>query len=50
MKIKTFFLIVCAFALFFTGCEKDEFFTEPANNAVLKSAVVKEAPIKAHDA
>jgi hypothetical protein len=46
MKIKTFFLIVCAFALFFTGCEKDEVFTETADNAVLKKAVVKEVPIK----
>jgi hypothetical protein len=46
MKIKSFFLIVCAFALFFTGCEKDEFFTETADNAVLKKAVVKELPIK----
>lgn len=46
MKTKTFFLIVCALALFFTGCEKDEFFTEPLDNAVLKSAMNKELPIK----
>jgi hypothetical protein len=46
MKTKTFFLIVCAIALFFTGCEKDEFFTETADNAALKSAKVKEVPIK----
>jgi N-acetylneuraminic acid mutarotase len=45
MKIKTFILIVCAIALFFTGCEKDEFFTETTDNAVLKSAV-KELPVK----
>jgi hypothetical protein len=50
MKLKTFFLIVCAFALFFTGCEKDDFFTETADNAVLKKAMVKEVPIKAIDA
>jgi hypothetical protein len=46
MKTKTFFLIVCAIALFFSGCQKDEFFTEPADHAVLKKAVVKELPIK----
>lgn len=45
MKIKNFFLIVCAFALFFTGCEKDGFLSETADDAVLKSAV-KEVPIK----
>jgi hypothetical protein len=45
MKTKTFFLIFCAFALFFTGCEKEEFITETAVNPVLKSAV-KELPIK----
>ncbi len=45
MKIKTFFLIVCALTLFFTGCEKDEFFSD-SDNAVLKSAAVKEVPIK----
>lgn len=45
MKSKSFFLIVCASALFFTGCEKDEVFTETADNSVLKSAV-KELPIK----
>ena len=50
MKIKTFFLIVCAFALFFTGCEKDDLFTETADNAVLKSSEVKWIPIVAHDA
>jgi hypothetical protein len=50
MKIKNFFLILSAFALFFTGCEKDEFFTETTNNAALKKAVVKEVPIKALDA
>ena len=46
MKIRTFFLIVCAIALFFTGCEKDDFFTESADNEALKRAVVKEVPIK----
>jgi len=46
MKIKTFFLIVGAIALFFTGCEKDDFFTESADNEALKKAVVKEVPIK----
>ena len=46
MKIKTFLLIVCAIALFFTGCEKDEFYTETTDNAALKKAVVKEVPIK----
>lgn len=46
MKIKTFFLIVCAIALFFTGCEKDEFLADSADNSALKKAIVKEVPIK----
>ena len=47
MKIKTFLLIICALALFFSGCQKDDtIFTETADNAVLKSAVVNEVPIK----
>jgi hypothetical protein len=46
MKTKTFLLIVCAIALFFTGCQKDEFFTETTDHASLKKAVVKEVPIK----
>ena len=46
MKIKTFFFIVCAIALFFTGCEKDEFSADSADSAALKKAVVKEVPIK----
>jgi hypothetical protein len=50
MKIKTFFLIVCALALFFTGCEKNEFFTDSADNAALKSSEIKWVPIEAHDA
>lgn len=46
MKIKTFFLFVCAIALFFTGCEKDEFLADSADNSALKKAIVKEVPIK----
>ena len=50
MKTKTFFLIVCTIALFFTGCEKNEFFTDSADNAALKSSEIKWVPIEAHDA
>jgi hypothetical protein len=47
MKAKTFFLIVCAIALILAGCQKDDvFLSETADNAVSKSAVVKEVPIK----
>lgn len=41
MKIKIFFLILSIFAQLFTGCEKDEFFIEPLDNATLKSAQSK---------
>lgn len=47
MKIKTFFIISCAMALFFSGCQKDDaILNEPAENVALKSAKVKEMPIK----
>lgn len=46
MKTKTFFLIVCAIAPFFSGCQKDDtIYIETSDNAVLKSAVT-EVPIK----
>lgn len=51
MKIKTFFLIVCAIALFFTGCEKDELFLpETENSPELKGAKIGWLPIEAHNA
>ena len=50
MKIKTFFLIVFALALFFSGSQKDDtLFTETENNAALKSAEVKWLPIKGNN-
>ncbi len=50
MKIKTFLIFVCAAALFFSGCQKDDaFFTETEDTASLKSAKVQMVPINLID-